>query len=206
MAYGTTLHSPARGLVARFVEQAPREHGFWVMVSAVVLAAVLRNPSFFSVLVGIATVLGAAWTGGFARARIRREGRLQLSSGAALAALGLPIELAGGARFGDATLNALAWTVVFSTFALNVWACAARSSRVRRAAVARLTLLAFLVPLAGAAGFAFAEQRGAAVAALFAAVSSVLFAIWRPGAKQMKAVGLSLAGAATTVALVLVLA
>jgi hypothetical protein len=190
-------------LVERFVARAPREHGFWVMLSAVVLAAFIRNPGFAAAFVGVSTVLGAAWIGGEVRARIRREERLQIASGAVLAVAGIPIELAGGARFLDAFANAGAWVVVFGTFTLCVLAGTARSSRIRRDQVSFLTLLAFLIPLGAASGFAFAGFRAPALACLLAAVSSVAFAIWRPGAKQMKAMGLSLAGAATFVALVL---
>jgi hypothetical protein len=120
-----------------------------------------------------------------------------------LAVAGIPVELAGGTPFGDAVANAFAWMVVFGTFTLSVWACTARSSKIRREKVPLLTLFAFLVPLTAAAVFAFAELRAPALAAMLGAVSAVVFAIWRPGAKQMKAMGLSLAGAATFVALVL---
>jgi len=174
-----------------------------VMLSAVVVAAFVRNPGFAAAFVGVSMVLGAAWLGGEVRARIRREERLQIASGAVLAVAGIPIELAGGASFLDAFANAGAWVVVFGTFTLSVLAGTARSSRIRREQVPLLTLLAFLIPLGAASGFAFAELRAPALACMLAAVSSVAFAIWRPGAKQMKAMGLSLAGAATFVALVL---
>ena len=190
-------------LVERFAARVPREHGFWVMLSAVVVAAFVRNPGLAAAFVGVSTVLGAAWVGGEVRARVRREERLQIASGAVLAVTGIPVELAGGATLVDALANAGAWVVVFGTFTLSVWAGTARSSRLRRQQVPLLTLLAFLIPLGGASGFAFAEFRAPALACMLAAVSSVAFAIWRPGAKQMKPMGLSLAGTATFVALVL---
>jgi hypothetical protein len=193
----------AKLFARRFAERVPREHGFWVMVSAVAVAAFLRNPGWGSIFVGVTMVLVAAWAGGEVRARVRREGRLQLASSVVLASAGIPIELAGGARGVDAFANALAWVVVFGTFTLCVWAGTARSSRVRRPEVAALTLLSFFVPLAGAAAFAFAERRAPALATMASAVASVAFAIWQPGAKQMKAMGLSLAGAAAFVGLVL---
>src|SRR5688572_31185064 len=113
------------------------------MLSAVALAAFVQNPGFLAALVAVVTMLGAAWVGGEVRARIRREERLQLASACVLAVAGIPVELAGGARFGDALANAVAWMVVFGTFTLSVWACTARSSRIRREKVPVLTLFAF---------------------------------------------------------------
>jgi hypothetical protein len=189
---------------ARFIERVPREHGFWVMLSAVVVAALLRNPGGFAAFVAVTVILGAAWVGGEVRVRIRREERLQLASACVLAVSGVPVELAGEARLSEALANAFAWMIVFGTFTLSVWACRARSSRIRREDVPLLTLFTFLVPLVAATAFALADFRAPALASMLAMVSSVVFAVWRPGAKQMKAMGLSLAGAATFVALVLV--
>lgn len=199
----TVILEFAKRAVARFIERVPREHGFWVMLSAVVVAAFVRNPGFFAAFVALATMLGAAWIGGEVRARIRREERLQLASACVLAVAGIPVELAGGARLGGALANAVAWVVVFGTFTLSVWACTARSSRVRREQVPMLTLLTLFFPLSAAVLFALVELRAQALAAMLGALTAVVFAIWRPGAKQMKAMGLSLAGAATFVALVL---
>ncbi len=198
-----TIVASVKLFARRFSERVPREHGFWVMLSAVVIAAFLRNPGWGAIFVALTMTLGAAWIGGELRARVRRDGRLQLASSVVLAAAGIPVELAGGARGSDALANALAWMVVFGTLALCVWACTARSSRTRRPQVAALTLLTFFVPLAGAAAFAFAGRRAPALATMLVAIASVAFAVWQPGAKQMRAIGLSLAGTTAFVGLVL---
>lgn len=120
----------------------PREHGFWVMLGAVVLAAVAEHPSLAALLAAILVVGGAAMLGSLVHRQVRRQPRLQLASALALAT-------------------------------------------------------------AAAVGFALAERRGHAVAALLGSAAALAFAIWRPGAKQMKPLGLTLVGVALLVALVL---
>jgi len=193
----------APSLLKRLLRGLPREHGFWVMSSAIVLSAFVRHPGLATAGVGLLAMAGMAFAGSAMRRRVRRDGRWQLASSALLAAASVPIDLVGGARLAEALAIAGAWVTVFSTFMLSVWASTARSSKVRRPRVQALTLLAFLLPLAAAAVFAFAEWRAPALASLLASVASVAFAIWRPGAKQMKAVGLSLTGAMTFTALLL---
>jgi len=191
------------GTAGRAAVAVPREHGFWVMLGAVVLAAVAEHPSLAALLAAMLVIAGAALLGSLVHRQVRQKPRLQLGSSLALAAAGAPIELGARVPWAEAALDATAWAAVFAAFTLSVWACTARSSRVRRRQVGVLTAGAMLVPFAAAVGFALAERRGHAVAALLGAAASVAFAIWRPGAKQMKPLGLTLAGVALLVALVL---
>ncbi|HEX5098769.1 MAG TPA: hypothetical protein VFV94_04685 [Polyangiaceae bacterium] len=184
--------------------ELPREHGFWVMLSAVVLAAVSAYPSLRSLLAAALVVGAGALLGSLVHRRIRRQPRLQLASSLVLAAAGVPIELAGGAPWVPAIYDATAWVAVFAAFTLSVWACTARSSRIRRPQVRDLTTAAIGLPLVAAVGLALAGHRGHAAAALLGAAASSIFALWRPGAKQMKPIGLTLAGVALLVALVLI--
>jgi hypothetical protein len=173
------------------------------MSCAIALSATLTRPGWLTALAAGAVVAGAALAGGRLRPQIRRKPRLQLLAAGLLASLGIPVELAGGRHGGDALLDALAWASVFAAFTLGVWACTARSSRIRRSEARPLTVLSVVVPVAAAAGFAFAASHGRAAAALLSAVAMLAFAVWRPGAKQMKRVGLSLAACAIGVGVVL---
>jgi hypothetical protein len=184
--------------------EIPREHGFWVMLAAVVLAALVEHPSFAALIAAVLVVGQAALLGGLVHRRIRRRPGLQLASALALATAGAPIALAAGAPSVAVAFDTGAWAAVFAAFTLSVWACTARSSRVRRRHVGVLTLAAIVVPVVAGALLALAERPGHAVAALLGAAASSSFALVRPGAKQMKGIGLTLAGVAVLVALVLI--
>jgi len=184
--------------------ELPNEHGFWVMLCAVVLAAFAARPSVRSLVAAVVVVAGATVLASFMHKIIRRRPRLQLASAFTLASAGVPIELAAGTPLTQAAYDACAWAAVFGAFTLSVWACTARSSRVRRHQVRALTASAVLFPLIAAVGLTLRGHHGHALAALLGTGASSAFAIWRPGAKQMKAIGLTLAGVALVVALVLV--
>jgi hypothetical protein len=183
--------------------EVPREHGFWVMLGAVVGSALARNPNAAAGLAAVVVVAGAVLAGGAVRRQIRRRASLQLFASLALAAASAPIELAGGAPPFQALCNASAWAAVFSAFTLIVRACLARSSRVRRSEVGILTTLAVFFPLAAALAFVLGELRVQAAAALLGAAVASVIAYFRPDAKSMKPIGLSLAAAAVFVALIL---
>lgn len=201
MSGSSALRQPSGG---RAGLQIPHEHGFWVMLAAVVLAALLAQPTVASLLTAVVVVAGAALLGSLVHMRIRRQPWLQLASALALAAAGAPVELMARTPLVDVAYDAAAWAAVFVGFTLSVWACTARNSRVRRRQVGALTACAVLAPLAGAVALELAERRGHALAALFGAAASSVFAIWRPGSKQMKAIGFTLAGCALIVALILI--
>jgi hypothetical protein len=184
----------------------PREHGFWVMLLAMALSAVARNPGWRASLMALAVVSIAVIAGGQARYQIRRDGRLQFLSALALAGGGLPIELAANGRIGVALSNFAAWSGVFVAFTFSVWACKARSSRVHRARAGTLTFFSVAAPGVAAAAFFFADLRMQAAATLLAAASSAGLGIGRPGAKQLKTVGITLAGCAGIAAALLAMA
>jgi hypothetical protein len=163
----------------------------------------MTRPGWLVGLVAVGVVAIAAVAGGLVRAHIRRDARLQFASVLVLASLAVPIELVAGRHVRDALLDAAAWAAVACGFSLGVWASTARSSRVRRSRAGRLTLLSVLVPALASAGFALGESYARAAASLLAAAATLGFAVWRPGSKQMKRVGMSLAGCATAVGLVL---
>jgi hypothetical protein len=181
----------------------PREHGFWVMSSAIVLSALARHPGLRTTLAALAVMALLIVAGGRARRWVRLHARFQLASAVLIAAAGLPIELAGGETLERALVNVAAWSSVFAAFALSVWAATARSSRVRRSHAGVLTLFSVLLPVAAATAFGLADSRAPALAAALASVSSSFFAIWRPGAKQMRPVGLSLTACAALAAIAL---
>ena len=108
-------------LEPRRAPSLPREHGFWTMLAAVVLAAVARSkPSPAVLLVALAVVALAVAAGAVFGRDIRRSGSLQLAAAASMSLAGVPIELAGGARPAAIALTTLAWAVVFTSSALCV--------------------------------------------------------------------------------------
>jgi hypothetical protein len=152
----------------------PREHGFWVMLLAMALSAVARNPGWRASLMALAVVSIAV--------------------------------IAANGRIGVALSNFAAWSGVFVAFTFSVWACKARSSRVHRARAGTLTFFSVAAPGVAAAAFFFADLRMQAAATLLAAASSAGLGIGRPGAKQLKTVGITLAGCAGIAAALLAMA
>lgn len=181
----------------------PREHGFWALSCAIALSSALTRPGWAAGFAAVGSVGAAAVVGGSLRSRIRRDATLQLGSVLVLATLAVPIELVAGRHARDALLDAAAWASVACGFSLGVWASTARSSRVRRSQAGVLTLLSVLVPALATVCFAFGGWYARAMAALLAAAATLGFAIWRPGSKQMKRVGMSLGGCAAVVGIVL---
>lgn len=167
------------------------------MLAAVVLTALLRSePSVAVSVTAIAVTAAAILAGGYLSRRIRRSERLQLGSAAAIPLVGVPIEVAGGLAVESIAVTAVAWAVVFTASALDVRASLARTSRTRRDEAARLQLGAIALPLAATALFALTGFVAHAAATLVATCGSAVLAIARPGAKHLRAVGLSLAGIA----------
>jgi hypothetical protein len=183
----------------------PREHGFWVMSCAIALSSSMRHPRWLAGVVAVALLGSAALIGGRLRRYVRRSAWLQLSAALVLAACGIPIEVAAGRAPHEAVLDALAWGSVFAAFTLGVWACNARSSRRRRSRALPFTVLSVVVPACATFAFVFAESRARAVATVSSAITMLAFALWRPGAKQMKRVGMSLGVCAGIVGILLML-
>lgn len=184
----------------------PREHGFWTMLGAVQLAALLRvGPSLGSVLVLLGGSAAFAVAGGLASRAIRRRPALQLGSSAVLGASGLPLELLFGVAPRDAVTTAAAWVLLFLAGALLVRAAFARASR-KGTSPARFEVAACGLGAVGALACALA---GAPVQALVLAGGTVCFgfiARSRPTPKQVKSVGFALAAVATVAAVSFVFA
>jgi hypothetical protein len=199
--------SPVRTRAAASKRTAwlPREHGFWVMSSAIALSSIMSRPRWAPSVVAVILIGSAALVGGRLRPYIRRSALLQLSATLLLATCCIPIELTAGRARGDAVLDAMAWASVFAAFTLGVRACNARSSRIRRSRAGPDTLLSVVVPACVALGFTIAASYARAAATLLASAVTIAFAIWRPGAKQMKRVGMYLAVCAAVVSIVLAL-
>jgi hypothetical protein len=175
----------------------PREHGFWVILGAVVLSALsqgFRSPAAWAAatVVIVAAVALASLSGRY----VRRSERLQLVSAGLLSGAGIPIRIASSSGLSSAALDACAWAVVFIASALSVRATFARASRSRNASARWLVLGLVAIPAAAAICFSLASQRAHAVVTLVAALGLFVLALWAPGAKQIKVVGLSLAGIA----------
>jgi hypothetical protein len=181
----------------------PREHGFWVMSCAIAISSLSSRPRWLASLVAVALIGSAALVGARLRRYVRRSAFLQLSAALLLAAFAIPVEVTAGRAPADAVLDAVAWSSVFAAFTCGVWACNARSSRLRRSRAGRLASLSVAAPACAALGFLFVASHARALAALLAATAMLAFAVWRPGAKQMKPVGLSLAACAAVVSIVL---
>lgn len=184
----------------------PREHGFWVMLSVMTLSLVARNPGATAVLTALVVATVAVVVAMGTRRLVRQSSSFRFAAVLGLAAAGFPVELVGGRSVSAALLDSLAWASVFGAFALGVGACTARSSRTRRAHVRPLTLLSVLVPAAVSVAFALAHLSVHALASALAALSSTVLAIWAPGSKRMKSIGLSLAVCAAIEAVVLAFA
>lgn len=180
----------------------PREHGFWVMLGAVAITSLVRA-RFAPVALFVAGItlplatLGAVAIG----RRVRKNRSYQLVASSVLPVAGIPIELAAGIDVASVLATALAWTGVFLASALVVRAAFERS-RARGNPVV-LDGAALAVVAVGCLGFALFGLLHQAVALGVCFVLFVLLVSWRPTAKQLRSLGLSLAGVAAVAAFVL---
>ncbi len=180
----------------RAFDLLPREHGFWVMLIAALLCAVLQSPRWeLALLVSTASGALGAFGGGIIRRRIRRSGVAQLASAMALGLVGIPAAVVGGVTLQVTIATAAAWIVIFGSSAGLVRACFARA---RGQATRALAVEALAVALTGAAAAAFwtLDYPRQALACALVCLSALGVAAWRPGVKQLKPVGLALAGIA----------
>jgi len=184
----------------------PNEHGFWVMLAASVLGAALRAGLSYLTLVTSCLVVGTTVLVArhFHRAIRRREGA-QLGATAALALTGTPVEWVSGLPFASVLAGTVARAAIFVASALLVRSAFARSARgqsvrcraLQSSAIAILALTGILLAL----GHQYAEARASALA-----LSVCLLLAWgKPTAKQLKPLGLTLAGLALTSAIALTL-
>ena len=173
--------------------ELPKEHGYWVMMPAALVAASARvNFDLGAIVAALLLAVFTTALGGMLHRRIRRLEWAQLASSVALAGLVLPVELIGGGGLRTALLDALAWASLFACGSLTVRACFARARRRSRAA-----------PYYGAAALLLAAGscvylllRSACASASVSGAAFVLAAamvVLRPMPKELKTVGITLA-------------
>jgi hypothetical protein len=184
----------------------PNEHGFWVMLSAAVLSAELRAEFGSVALVMGAVVLGAAITSAslFHR-RIRSHEGAQLAATAGLGIAGAPIEWAAGLPPSSVLSGSLARLAIFLASSFLVRAAFARSSRKAGISSTVWQQAALLVLAAALAVLALAGRLVEARACAMAVAVCAVLIWWGPTAKQLKPLGLSLAGLALGSAVALAL-
>lgn len=187
----------------------PREHGFWTMLAAAQLVSLSKAGLSLSSLATLTGSVAFVTLGGaLAGPRIRRDGNLQVLSSAMLGMSGLPVELASGVPLSSALTTGLTWTVVFIAGALTVRAAFARKKSRRNVAPSsaprRLEALAFVLCVLAAVGCAAWSANGEALALAFTAACVVAFGSMRFTPKQVKELGLLLAGMMLLVATTLI--
>ncbi|HET7545875.1 MAG TPA: hypothetical protein VFK05_38670 [Polyangiaceae bacterium] len=201
-----SFHARHSGRAGCWRAALPREHGFWVMLAAALLSALLRaGAQRASVFAATATVVVVVAAAGALHRRVRRNSLAQLTATLLLSLSAVPVELAGGVPHSSIASAALARAVVFLASALVVRAAFARSMRGGRVRTFFFHLLS--IAIAGVAALVFhATGRGTeASACAMAAIVCGAFAYQRPTTKELKFLGLSLSGLvlASTLALAL---
>lgn len=190
----------------RWPRSLPNEHGFWVMLLAAIVSAQLRTDFARSaLLVSVVIAVGAVAFATLLHRKIRGREAAQLAATACLGLAGAPIEWAAGLPLSDVLAGTVARVAIFLFSSFMVRAAFARSARspgvssmVWQAASLLLLATAFAV-------LALADRLAEARACAMAGVVGGLLACWRPTAKQLKPLGLALAGLALGSAIVLAL-
>lgn len=181
----------------------PREHGFWVMLAAVLVAAVARRPEALTVwLAALIMLVAAAVGGGLIRRKVRHNGAAQLASAAALAMAGAPVDHVAGIPPGAIAATVGAWATIFVACALVVRATFSRA-RGHDARARTTTFLSVLIPAIVASAYAVAGAIPHAAATGAAALGCALVALSGPTVKQLKPVGWALASVSAVAALAL---
>ncbi len=182
----------------------PREHGFWVMLAAVLLCALMQSgrPSLTVVVTALGVALVTALAGGTIRRRIRRSNTAQLASAALLATAGVPVALVARLPLSQIGVTTLAWAVIFVANAMVVHTSFARAKRQYQRALG-LAGLSVGTTAAASIGFAVAARNNAALATTLTGFGLAAIALVAPTTRQLKPVGIALAGLATIAAFAL---
>jgi hypothetical protein len=180
----------------------PREHGFWVMLGAVTLTSLVRARFAPLALLAAAITLPLATLGAvMIGRRVRKNRSYQLLASLALPVAGIPIELAAGIGIGSVLATTLAWAGVFLASALVVRGAFERSRPNGNPVLLEGGALA--VVAVGGLGFASLGLVHQAIA-LGVSFALLFFLVSRhPTAKQLRTVGLALAGVAAGAAVAL---
>lgn len=178
--------------------QLPREHGFWTMLAATQLVSVAKvGGSLRAFGVSLAVIALATLGAVLVSKMVRRNPSLQIVLAVALGGTGIPVELFAGGDPSEAVQTALAWCSVFAASALLV-----RSVFLRRKVEAgrapswklwALEVGALVLCGLSAAAFAAWGRSDHALALVVATLFLGGLGALRPGPKQLKPLGLSLA-------------
>jgi len=187
-------------------DRLPTEHGFWVMLAAAQASALLRTGSTSpSMVIAVSTVVMVVVAGSLSHRQVRKSSAAQLLSAGGLALSSVPVEFAGDIAFANIATAALARLVVFVTSALVVRAAFARAARAGQRQSRLLCGASLAIPFASAAFFfALGRIPEAGTCVIAGAVCSV-FAWCAPTVKQLKPLGLGLAGLAAVTVITLAL-
>ena len=173
----------------------PNEHGFWVMLAASLISALLR--ARLTPLTAFATTLAGLLAVAFAGAthrRIRRSERAQIAASVGLAASCIPVEVAGEVSPSNIASAFIARSIVFLCGALLVRAAFARSARGGAARSALLHIASFVIALLTAVLFLVSQRIVEAAACAMAASVCAIFLESQPTVKQLKPLGITLGG------------
>ena len=190
----------------KWTDWLPTEHGFWVMLAAAQVSALLRTAAAaHSVASALLVIAALVFVGGWSHRRVRKSSAAQLAGAGILGLSSVPPEIAGNLPIPDVAAAALARVVVFLASALVVRAAFARAARggERRSVLLQSASVA-LPALSSTLLFALGGTAEA-VTCLMAGVVCAVFTWSRPTVKQLKPLGLALGGLAlvTTITLAL---
>jgi hypothetical protein len=175
----------------------PTEHGFWVMLLAAVLSAWLRTGfAALAIMSGIVVFGVAVGSASVLHRKIRGHESAQLVATACLALAGTPLEWAAGLPQSAVLSGTAARLAIFLASSLLVRSAFARSARKPRVSSRAWQLIALLLLATAFAILTLAGRHVEARACAMAGVACVALAWWSPTAKQLKPVGLALAGVA----------
>ncbi|HEU5074104.1 MAG TPA: hypothetical protein VFU02_08020 [Polyangiaceae bacterium] len=184
----------------------PREHGFWAMLSTVLVTACLRTPLSLPVGVALCVTLAAAvvLAGHFGQ-QIRRSPQAQLGSSLLLAFAGVPLQVAGAAETSELIATTSVWAVLFFSCSLLVRAAFARTGRAGENPWRARRLTTWALALGGCATAALyaANLPVHAASVALGMLGCAAIAAARPSVKQLKPVGIALAVLIASAGLVL---
>jgi hypothetical protein len=192
--------------LARFTRALPNEHGFWVLLSAAILSAELRA-GFAGVAMGMGVVVfgAAVASASLLHHEIRRREGAQLAATAGLGLVGAPIEWSAGLPLSVVLSGTIARLAIFLASSFLVRSAFARSARKPTFSSSAWQQAALLLLGTASVVLVLANQLVEARACAMAGAGCFALACWKPTAKQLKPLGLSLAGVALGTAVALAL-
>jgi hypothetical protein len=175
------------------------------MLAAAILSAELRaDGEPVAVVTGLVVSAGAVVLASLLHRQVRRSEGAQLGATVCLGLAAAPIELAARLPLSAVLAGTIARLAIFAASSFLVRSAFARSSsRRRRHASSAWQGAALLLLGAASAALGLAGRATEARACAVALAASVVLAWWRPTAKQLKPLGLSLAGVALVSAVAL---